>query len=489
MEVVEAGKKEYLGILGLSFQVKLLGELLVPNNINKDTNNYFFDEVIELLHPTYFETLDMRRIMTMIKEYYQKYKIPPNIDNIQTMITTTIQNDVEKQELEARLLSIKVIWADIKSGKINNDRQFTKSKTLTFIKQQEFLLVSKECDQKLSYGIVDADVIFTITEKFKKVADIGSPINYGIDIFDNPDSLLIEDYRKPIGTGIKEVDKQIGGGLSEGEWALIMAGSGIGKTPFLTVIANNAYQHGHNSLHIIMEGKADNVRRAHYSKIFKTPINDLYKNTDAIKKKMAELKTDARLGTLRVERLPDDTTPNKLRKWIKRTEDKLGYKFDMICLDYIDCLMPNEKTQDKWFGQETVARNIESMCEEEGWRMFVGIQAKKEAGSKRILEMADCGGSVERLKKAQLVMFLGADPEEKTKDQINLGVLKCRFARSGYLWEKCIFNNSLLSFSVPKDAAAVAFSSEAPIDQSRIQETNEKVTSNRENLTKIPENV
>lgn len=437
---------KYLGYLPQQYQLKLIGELLVPTNINKDTNTLFFDDVIELLHPHYFDTLDLKHLFILIKEYYQKYKAGPNIDNIQTLVKTNLTNEIEKEELESRLTQVTEIWKKYKAGTINNDRQFIKSQTITFIKQQEFAKVNKEAEQQFSRGLVDEHTIFAISEKYKKIIDIGNSKNNVVDIFERPEDILIEDYRKPIGTGVKEIDTKIDGGISVGEIALVCAAQGVGKTSLLTLIANNAYMDGKNVLHLILEGKRDDIRRYHYAKMFNIPGNELHKHRDFILEEVKKQKTNLKLGNLKIERLSDDITPNKLKKFILKTEDKQGYKFDLICLDYIDCLNPDEKTNNPFDGQADVVKRIETMVEDCDWRMYLGIQAKKEANNKRVLDINDIGGSVERPKKAHLIIMVGADMGQLDNNEVNVTIAKCRFAKGGSIWEGCHFDRSVLEF-------------------------------------------
>jgi hypothetical protein len=440
-------KKEYLGLLGENYQVKLLGELMIPNNINIDTGNIFFDEVIDYLQPNYFEKLDMRRLMALIKEYYQMAKNPPNIDNIFSLIQTKITNNIEKIELEARLKQIQEIWISYKNNSISNDRSYIKKNTILFIKQQEILKVSTEAQEKFNSGIIDEHVIYSISEKYKKINDIGSPEHFGTTLFEKVDELLIDDYRDPIGLGIKEVDEEIDGGISKGEWALVLAGQGVGKTSVLTLIANNAYLKGQNVCHIILEGKKNDIRRRHYAKLFNIRTKDLSKRKDYVHKCVEKLKNSKTVGNLIIEKLTN-MTPSKLRKWVLKTEEKLGYKFDVIVLDYLDCLKSDEKVQDRFYAQELIAQDMERIVDEEQWRLYAGIQAKKEANTKKILSIDDIYGSAERGKKAQLVVSLGKSIEQANNNQLNICIAKCRFARSGKVWENSSFDADLLKFDV-----------------------------------------
>lgn len=440
-------KKEYLGLLGENYQIKLLGELMIPNNINVETGNIFFEEVIDYLQPNYFEKLDMRRLMSLIKEYYQISKNPPNIDNIFSLIQTKISNNIEKVELDARLKQIQEIWLSYKNGVISNDRGFIKRNTILFIKQQEILKVSTEAQEKFNTGVIDEQIIYSISEKYKKINDIGSPEHYGTTLFEKIDELLVEDYRDPIGLGIKEVDEEIDGGISKGEWGLILAGQGVGKTSVLTLIANNAYLKGQNVCHIILEGNKNDIRRRHYAKLFNIRTKDLFKYKDYVHKCIEKLKTSKTVGNLIVEKLTN-MTPNKLRKWVTKTEEKLGFKFDVIVLDYLDCLKSDEKVQDRFYAQELIAQDIERIVDEEQWRLYAGIQASKASNAKKILTIDDIYGSAERGKKAQLVVSLGKSVEQANNSQLNICITKCRFAKSGKVWENSSFDADLLKFDV-----------------------------------------
>jgi hypothetical protein len=435
---------EYLGILGVQFQVKLLGELLVPNNINKETTNKFFEEVIEMLHPKYFQTMDMRRIMTIIKEYYQKYKVGPNIDNVIEMINSLSTTDIEKDELRARINSIRGVWKGYKENTIKNDRDHTKSRTVDFVKQQELAIINAEVAEKFKFGIVDSATLYGFSEKYKGVINIGSPMKSGTDILERPEELLVDDYRVPIGTGNKYLDDHIDGGLSIGDYALVLAAQGVGKSSFLTFVANNGYLNGKNVAHIIMEGRKDDIRRKHYSKMFKVPSTELSMKKEDILIQVSKLRTNLKVGNLVIERLKSGTTPNQLKSWIKKEEDDRGFKFDMICLDYIDCMSSNVYNANKYFGQEEVINDVENMCEEEGWRMWIGIQATKLANNKRIVLMEDCGGATERIKKAPLVITLGRDQEQKTNGRVNISIPKCRWSKDGYLFEDILFDGDML---------------------------------------------
>jgi hypothetical protein len=478
-------KKEYLGLLGSNFQVKLLGELLVPNNINKETGNIFFDEVIELINPIFFEKLDMRRIMSLIKEYYQKFKLPPNPENVLQMIATLNTSDIEKEELNARIKSIKDIWVKYKNGTITNDRDFIKTQTLDFIKQQEIVNVLKENEENLKKGLLDPETLYKISERFKKIIDIGSPDSVGDTLFNKVEELLVEDYREPIGTGNPEIDAEIDGGISKGEMCGVLAGQGAGKTSFLTYVANNAYLNGKNVLHVILEGKKNDIKRRHYSKLFKIKTSEFHLQKEKFYKSLERLKNSETVGNFVIEKLKD-MTPYKLKKWVLKTEEKLGYKFDVICLDYINCLSSDTKTGGFFMDMDVIARDMERIVDEEQWRLYYGIQGKKEANNKAILTLDDVYGSAEFGKKCHLLLTIGRDLEMKQRGTVNFHNAKCRFAPDGQLWSECVFNGDFLGLEVNQNKITIL---EKPDDieseDQKPEYINENANINKNKLDKI----
>ena len=74
-----------------------------------------------------------------------------------------------------------------------------------------------------------------------------------MDIFDNIKEVLVDDFRKPIRTGINGLDEYMDGGLSKGELAVILAPFGVGKTTMITKLANTAMNDGYRVLQIFLK--------------------------------------------------------------------------------------------------------------------------------------------------------------------------------------------------------------------------------------------
>lgn len=436
-----------LGRLGINFQIKLLCEILTPNNINLKTGNNFFDEVIQTLDSNYFEDKSLRLLMTIIKNYFNEFNLPPNIDNIYSLVNTTINNEIDRNELIARLQSIKNIGISRKNGTINNDTQLIKNSTIDFIIQQEMLKAIKFSDEKLSKGIVDHGTLESISEKFKKIGEIGNVKHNSVNLLDDLDRCLSETSRKGIKTGFKFIDENFktAKGLND-EILLVIASSGVGKTPFLSMLSINNYLSGKNWVHIIFEGDRDEVRKKMLAQVTGVPISQLSREKETVKKRIEVIKNNPNVGSLKVIRMPYGSTPLQIKKELVAESERIGKPIDGASLDYINCINVDSdlKTNNQLVDEERVMRRFESICSEMGISLAIGCQSGRQGANKPVLGAEDVSGSFDRVRVAALVITLGATQEQQNNNLVNIAIPKCRFARGGQVYENLIFDNDAM---------------------------------------------
>lgn len=151
------------------------------------------------------------------------------------------------------------------------------------------------------------------------------------------------------------------------------------NTSMLTKIANTGKNLGYNVLQIIFEDTDVEIRRKHISCWTGIPLNKLSENKEIIIKKMSELKNETKFseGRLHIKRFSsDDTTINKIKNFIKR-QISTGFKPDIIVLDYLDCVVPNRRTDDINVGEGAVIRSFESMLYDLNMVGWLAVQGNR----------------------------------------------------------------------------------------------------------------
>jgi hypothetical protein len=215
--------KDDLGYLGVSFQQKVLWQLLtVPE---------FAENIIPSLTAAYFDNQLHKFIMSMIKKYHEEHNIPANLRNrsIFEYIKGTNKSDVDKELSFGTLTQIVNYDRSVMNGVQFNDSSVIQSTVWLFVKQQESKKLANDIFDKIKTGTLEDNVPY-FEEKFQAIMKLGAKHDLGEDVFDNVEDALRESYREPIPTGIKAMDEAMAGGLGKGEMGLALMAYGIGKS-------------------------------------------------------------------------------------------------------------------------------------------------------------------------------------------------------------------------------------------------------------------
>ena len=154
----------------------------------------------------------------------------------------------------------------------------------------------------------------------------------------------------------------MGGGLGGGEIGIILAGTGIGKSTILTKIANEALEHDKNVLQIIFEDNEDDIRRKHFTIWSKVPLMEIDDNRDFVFERVVEHHKTLK-GKLVVKKFSqENTTIPDIRQWIDRYYKKFGVRFDIVIIDYLDCIEPHKKSVDITHGEINIVKAFEGMA-------------------------------------------------------------------------------------------------------------------------------
>jgi len=200
-----------LNNLGEDFQHRLLHHIL--------TEKKFGESIIDILDPNYFSGTHLRMIVGEIKNAYEVYEAIPDLGSIRARLGEKAQNDVT-------LTMLNQVLKKVENANLN-DSLYIKDLAIKFCKKQELKKALKACEKIINESDLSSyekceSIIKTALEK-------GDTSDDTINVLHNIRSVLQEDFRNPIPTGISGLDKIMNGGLAKGELAVILAAFGIGK--------------------------------------------------------------------------------------------------------------------------------------------------------------------------------------------------------------------------------------------------------------------
>jgi len=438
------------GYLGPDFQQGLLWQIA--------TEPEFAEKIIPLLGVEYFDDPKAKRFFIVLVEYLKENQKPPNLQNksIQLAIKryTNHVDPLDEEYLNGVLEKI-VLWNEriINKDMLNNGDVIQKE-AFVFIKQQEYRKLGEFILDKVKTGDIKSNItVNTIEDKIKKIGQIGDEEDNGIGIIENIDRALRKEFREAIPTGIKAIDDLTGGGLGKGEVGIVLSPSGVGKTTSLTKIANSAVDDGKNVLQIIFEDSEDDVRRKHYAIWSETALDKINDNTDLVKEKVLNHfkdKSKCKVGDLIVKKFSDDgTTILDVRRWIDKYQKKFNTKFDLIVLDYLDCLESHKKAIDQNQSELYIIKSFLSMAADYDIPCWSALQTNRTGINMEWVESHMMGGNIKRLQKSHFVMSIAKTAEQKEGGELaNIKILKARFAADGHMFRDCIFNNNTLEIRI-----------------------------------------
>ena len=424
--------------LGNTFQIQLINQIVV----DKD----FSSSIMDVIESSYFDNKYFKIIMQMIKEYYKKYESTPNFETIEQIIKSEIS-----QELVSRIVLDTL--KQIKEAPFEGT-QFVQEKALKFCKQQELQKAMDRAQKIISEG--DFESYDKVENLVREALQVGEIEKGQTDVFNELDTVLEEDYRHPIPMGITGIDKLLKGGLAKGEIGVILAPTGVGKTTVLTKISNTAFNMGYNVLQIFFEDNPKIIQRKHFTIWTGIEPDNLVFHKEKVMEKITEIREEMQ-NKLILKKLASDTVTmgqikNQVRKMIAD-----GTKIDLIVLDYIDCVLPEQSAKDEWKAEGSVMRAFEAMCHELNIAGWTATQGNRSSISSEVVTTDQMGGSIKKAQVGHVIITVAKTLQQKEMNLATIAITKSRLGKDGVVFENCKFNNELLEIDTESSVTFLGF--------------------------------
>jgi len=430
--------RDNLGYLGIDYQYRLVAQIL--------TDSRFGNAIIDIVDPNYFEDPYLRVIVAVVKEAKEKDDIVPDMGSIRIRLLEDVKDDMQQKFVIKQLE--RVNEASL------NDSFKVQDIAMKFCKQQELKKSIKQIQKIIDKGNIDdydeCEIIL------RKALEHGNNKDDGMDVFDNIKDVLVDDFRKPIRTGINGLDEIMDGGLSKGELAVILAPFGVGKTTMITKLANTAMNDGHKVLQIFFEDNPKVIQRKHLSCWSGIELNNLSLHKDEIydlaKTKMSQSKDGK--GMLKLKKFPSDgTTIPIIRQYIRKLIAQ-GFRPDIVLLDYIDCVQPSKNFDDANIGEGSVMRQFESMLAELDMAGWTAVQGNRSSIGANVVEANQMGGSIKKGQIGHFIVSIAKTLDQKEAGTATMAILKSRFGKDGIILEDITFDNSRIQIDMGSSKGA-----------------------------------
>lgn len=417
-----------LGYLGDEFQIKLVKCFFEDKK--------YFTKIEHVIDQNMFTNEHLRRIVTFLKDRYQKKDIVSTYDEIRILIRDKITDAISVQ------YALEMVDA-IENMKLNGI-DLVEDTSEKFFKQQNLTKAINKAQDIIKKG--DFDAYPEIEGMIKDALEYNTKEEFGFGIFDNLEEALSDNFRETITTGCKELDDALGGGIGRGELGLIVAPSNVGKTSLCVGLSaaaatqqtrENNYK-GYKVLHFFFEDKEGAIQRKYYGNILDIDAMEL-SNPDVRPIAIERLKEERDKQSMykenvRCERLSDgEYTATDIRRKIDSYKAR-GFVPDLVIIDYFECLKPERDSSmrdSEWSKEGVTMRKLESICNESNMGMWVPIQGTKGSLGADFVGLSHAGGSVAKIQIGHLVITLAQNDDQKPEGRMNVFIQKLRATKVG----------------------------------------------------------
>ena len=419
---------------GENFQSKILYHLI--------TDHDFSLQILDILKPEFFSKDHYGTISQLIIQWNNKYNTIPTFENIKTLLMKLYKDDEILSDYVDTLIN------DLEKT-TTLDKTHVIDETVEFCKQQAFRNAIFE-----SVELVKLEKYDDIYATFKNAMMAGEKKNLGHSYFNDINSRVME-KRYPISTGFPLLDDQISGGLAGGELGLILAGTGVGKSMMLVHLAAEGLRQGKNVLFFTFELYEKIVGLRIDCKLAGIPLGNLMiDNSGALRNRIAN-ECDKIKRTFPPNNVPDlriKFYPTKsvgmstLYSYLQSLEN-IGFKPDMICVDYIDLIKPTHRYGEKRFELGDITEELRGMAGMLDIPVWSASQTSKEGWDTSLVSLKTISESSAKAFVADLVISVGRSQRLIELERACYLIAKSRLGPVGRAFTG-EFDTSLLNFTI-----------------------------------------
>ena len=414
----------------------------------------YTEDVKELTKRSYFDNRHAQTFFNLCYYIYSKTNRLATLKDLEFLVSNIFKNVEQKQE-------ILDIVHDVFQFDDEISWQLVEDEALKFVKDKKFIEALNDAQKDLENKDYDS-----VIEKLQKSTQVSFESDYGVSIKDwkQVKEILkeIADVSEAIPTGydMLDSDRVLNGGFRRKTLNLVGANSGIGKTMMMCNLALNACLAGKNVLYISLETSASRLvsrilanlldttttrisfeiseqKEANGESIIEAESSDQTENIEQEYMKAISMVP----GNLRIKEFQTGSMNcNKIETFILDLKKNLNETYDMVVLDYLSIIAPNDKRiskENSYAYDGAIAVDMRALSYSQNCVVLSGIQMNRDSikgekgDTKTIIATDGIANSLTIEMTADFIMTLSRDEAHRKKGRLLCYVAKNRNNEKG----------------------------------------------------------
>lgn len=200
-----------------------------------------------------------------------------------------------------------------------------------------------------------------------------------------------------------------------------------GKSLFLQNLALNLVKQGLNVIYISLELSEELTSMRMDSMLTEVGTRDIFRSLDTVELKVAA--AGRKSGDLYIRQIPQGSTCNDLKVYLKNYEIERQKRPDVLIVDYLDLLFPNNKKinpGDLFIKDKFVTEELRGLGVERNMIVLTASQLNRSSVTEQEHDHSMIAGGISKIQTADNVISIFASAAMKERGQYQVQFLKTR---------------------------------------------------------------
>lgn len=390
-----------------------------------------FTRCMPIISPDYFDP-ELRPLIKYMTNYVGKYSAVPTIE----YINAEFEEELQKRNVDA---------AEVRS---------TCDEVELFCKQGALYKAIMDSAGDVTSG--NADNFGKVLERVQSALTVSIQKDLGINVYSEVQKRL-EAYTTDdiyYATAIKGLDDPLGGGFARRQVTLFSANSGGGKSIMMSNLGVNYSRQGMHVVQLALELTEQMIDLRNISiltgvdtKEWKEHIPEIVGTLNAYQQNGA--------GSFILKRMPNGSSANDIRSFLKLYETEYGHPPDVLIVDYLDLMSPNSGTKNKsvYDQDKEKSEELASIAYDYNCITITASQQNREAVRNATPDQAVIAGGISKINTVDNYISIYMNPEMRLRGEMFIYFLKTRSSSAVGSMVQLAFNPNNLIISDDKITA------------------------------------
>jgi len=419
--------------MAYNFSENVQRGILYLAKYNKD----FFSQITPLVKPEYFEFPIHATIYNSIVDFHSKYQNIPCDD----FILEVCKKKKNSRENTSDYTDELTLINRLDTSSIGNE-EFFLDEIENFARKEAM----KDAITQ-SIGFIQNDSYEQVEEAVRAALTVNRNVDLGQNYFDSITArwvrILDRNNEDRYRTILPTLNRELEGGLSAKELAMVVAPPGVGKSVFLVNQGVHSLMEGRKVLYVSLEMSEDKIAQRFDSVMTLINQRKLSIKQKVLLERLEVFKNKFPGGNLIIKEFPTGVaTVSTIRSLLSQLQNFEGFIPDLLIVDYLELLGCNREGPE-YQVQEILARELRGLAVEHKMLVWTATQTNRQGARVNVITDAELGDSYGKFRTVDYAVSLNQSEEEFDEERMRCYVMKSRNGKTRFVTGVSIDYNTL----------------------------------------------